>query len=356
MESGACPRFIKPSKQDGLINDLIPILLSKEFTFQSHLTYLYMTPTKYKFIIREFKNDYHTSIASNLIFPYDWWLNNKVEIFSLQYKFLRPSPYDLRTEENDANFLPYQITKTHHVTYQKLLQYKEPENYLFFNSKHTSPFTFNSEYSIDHTKIKGKLRNYDPLKQSFLFLPNDNPKRPIVVPQEYLILNDDSLLQEDIPISISNPLPPIHTIASTPLGDCEKSYYHAVAKKGYSYNEFLFIISHLISILTKENIKENENTNQESSTKSTKGIPKPESSPPTEEIQNYRQLMEILEPYHNPKKDILITIADIVNTLEQARDLLQNNAFDTTRVSQSAACIRTSLDETNYTFEKIQQS
>ena len=65
--------------------------------------------------------------------------------------------------------------------------------------------------------------------------------------------------------------------------------------------------------------------------------------------------MEILKPYHNPKKDILITIADIVNTLEQAQDLLQNIAFDTTRVSQSAACIRTSLDEINYTFEKIQQ-
>ena len=88
-----------------------------------------MIPTKYKFIIREFKNDYHTSIASKLITPYDWWLNNKVKIFSLQYNFLRPSPYDLRTEENDAIFLPYQIKKAHHMTYQKFLQYKEPNNY-----------------------------------------------------------------------------------------------------------------------------------------------------------------------------------------------------------------------------------
>ena len=50
------------------------------------------------------------------------------------------------------------------MTYQKFLQYKEPDNYIFFNSKYTSPFTFNSEYLIDHTKTKGKLRNYDPLK------------------------------------------------------------------------------------------------------------------------------------------------------------------------------------------------
>ena len=66
--------------------------------------------------------------------------------------------------------------------------------------------------------------------------------------------------------------------------------------------------------------------------------------------------MEILKPYHNNKKDILITIADILNTLEQTRDLLQYIAIDTTRVSQSASCIRTSLDEINYTFERLQQT
>ena len=160
MEPGACPPFIKSSKQDEDQDcDLINILFSRQFTFQSHLTSLYMISTKYKIIIREFKNDYHTSIASKLITTYDWWLNNKMKIFSLQYNFLRPSPYDLRTEENDANFLPYQIKKTHHITYQKFLKYKEPENYLFFNSKYTSPFTLNPDYLIDHTKIKGKLRN-----------------------------------------------------------------------------------------------------------------------------------------------------------------------------------------------------
>ena len=135
MESGACPSFIKPSKQDeDRDSELIPILSSR-FTFQSHLTSLYMIPTKYKFIIREFKNDYHTSIASKLITPFDWWLNNKVKVFSLQYNFLRPFPYDLRTEENDANFLPYQVKKAHHVTYQKFLQYKEPEKEPVFELK-----------------------------------------------------------------------------------------------------------------------------------------------------------------------------------------------------------------------------
>ena len=86
LESGARPPFIKPVKQDeDRDSEFTPILLSKQIPFQSHLTSLYMIPTKYKFIIREFKNDYHTSIASKRITPYDWWLSNKVKIFSLQY-------------------------------------------------------------------------------------------------------------------------------------------------------------------------------------------------------------------------------------------------------------------------------
>ena len=53
MESGACPNFIKPIKQDEDRDcELVPILSS--YTFQSQLTSLYMIPTKYKFIIREF--------------------------------------------------------------------------------------------------------------------------------------------------------------------------------------------------------------------------------------------------------------------------------------------------------------
>ena len=82
----------------------------------------------------------------------------------------------------------------------------------------------------------------------------------------------------------------------------------------------------------------------------------------TRKLSPYRRstkiqtINDILKPYYNPKKDILLTIADIVNTLEQARDLLQNMTFDTTRVSHSASCVRTSFDEINYIFEKLQQS
>ena len=227
---------------------------------------------------------------------------------------------------------------------------------MFFNPRYTSPFVFNSDYLTDHTKTKGKLRNYDPLKQIFLFLPNDNPKRPITVPHEYLILNNDSLLQEDIPQNISDPLPPLQHIASQPLGDSEKSYYYAMTKKGYSYNELIFIISHLLSLLIKGNNKEHKTTNHDSPKNLKTDIPQPQNFLPTGELQKYKEILDVINPYHHSKRDIIVTISEIVNSLEQARDLIQSIKFDTTRVSQSASCIRTSLDELNYIFEKMQRS
>ena len=253
-------------------------------------------------------------------------------------------------------FLPYQIKKSHHVSYQKILQNNEPENCLFFNLKYSSPFTFNSEYLIDLTKTKGNLRNYDPLKQRFLFLPNDNPKSPVIVPQDNVILNDDSLLQEDIPPNISDLLPPVQHIASQPLGDNEKTYYYAITKKGYSYSELIFNISHLLSILIKGNNEEHKKIKHDSPKKTKTDIPQPQSFFPTEELQKHKEILDVIKPYHHSKRDIIVTIAEIVNTLEQARHLIQSFVFDTIRVSQSASCIRTSLDELNYTFEKMQRS
>ena len=206
--------------------------------------------------------------------------------------------------------MPYQIKKAHHITYQKFLQYKEAENYLFFNSKYTSPFTFNSEYLINHTKIKGKLRNYDPRKQSLLFFQNDNPKRPIIVPQKYLILNDYSLLQEYIH---ADHLPPMQPIASQPLGDCEKSFHHAIAKRDIPimnyYSLFLSLSQSLqkeISKNTKRQIKNPQRNQQLTFLNQKVFLPQ----------KKYKQIMEILKPYHNHRKDILITIADIVSTLD----------------------------------------
>ena len=102
--------------------------------------------------------------------PYQYWLDNGVKIFSLHFTFLRPSIYDLKTDESDPSFLSISQKATHHQTYTKFLQDTKPQNYIFVNYKYTSPFTMTNLYTINHSCITGYLRNYDPIKQYFCLL------------------------------------------------------------------------------------------------------------------------------------------------------------------------------------------
>ena len=106
----------------------------------------------------------------------------------------------------------------------------------------------------------------------------------------------------------------------------------------------------------KGNNKEHKKTKHDSPKKTKTDISQPQNFLPTEELKKYKEILDVIKPYHHSKRDIIVTIAEIVNTLEQARNLIQSVVFDTTRKSQSASCIRTSLDELNYIFEKMQRS
>ena len=85
---------------------LIPLLSHDNFIFKAQLTSLYMHPTDYSFRLYDKNQDFFTSIASKIMAPYQYWLDNGVKIFSLQFNFLRPSIYDLKTDESDpASYL-----------------------------------------------------------------------------------------------------------------------------------------------------------------------------------------------------------------------------------------------------------
>ena len=144
---------------------LIPLLSHDDFLFKAQLTSLYMHPTDYSFRLYDKNQDFFTSIASKIMGPYQYWLDNGVKIFSLQFNFLRPSIYDLKTDESDPSFLSESQKTTHHQTYTKFLQHTKPKNYIFVNYKYTSPFTTTNMYTLDHSCITGYLRNYDPIKQ-----------------------------------------------------------------------------------------------------------------------------------------------------------------------------------------------
>ena len=112
---------------------LVPILSTNRFSFKSQLTSLYMHPTDYTFKLYDKNQDFFTSIASKIMAPYQYWLENGIKFFSLQFHFLRPPIYDLKTDENDPTFLSTAQKATHHLTYTRFLQHSKPQNYIFAN-------------------------------------------------------------------------------------------------------------------------------------------------------------------------------------------------------------------------------
>ena len=104
-------------------------------------------------------------------------------------------------------------------------------------------------YTLDHSCITGYLRNYDPIKQYFCLLPYNNTSRPLIVPQEYLVNFDNFLLPCNIPTEIVKHLTVIKHLVSSPLDDKDKTYYSALYKQTYSYNELLLIATKTISFL-----------------------------------------------------------------------------------------------------------
>ena len=146
-----------------------------------------MHQTDYIFTLYDKHQDFVTSIASKIMTPYHYWLDNNVKIFSLQFNFLRPFIYDLTTDEDDPSVLSSSQKATLRITYVKFLKHQKPKKYIFVNYKYTSPYTMTHLYTIDYSRITGYLQNYDPIKQYFCLLPYNDTSRPIIVPQEYLI-------------------------------------------------------------------------------------------------------------------------------------------------------------------------
>ena len=208
-----------------------------------------MHPIDYTFRLYDKYQDFFPSMASKVMSPYQYWLDNGVKIFSLQFNFLRPSIYDLKTDESDPSFLSLSQKSSHHQTYTKLLEHTKPQNYLFVNYKYTSPFNMTHLYTIDHARITGYLRDYDTIKQYFC----------LIVPQEHLIHFDDFLLPCNILTQNVKPLTVIKHLVSSPFDDKDKSYYTALAKQSHSYNELLFISAKINSYMVQKEQKEQTN-------------------------------------------------------------------------------------------------
>ena len=159
-----------PSLSTNRDDHLLSVLLHSNFTFKGQQTSLYLHPTDYKFRLYDKHFDFSTSIASKILAPFRFWLDYGIKIFCLQVKFLRPSIYDLKTEELDPSFLSTSQNVTDHQTHTKFLQHTKPKNYIFANYKYNSSYTMTNLYTIDHAQIKGYLRIFAPKNKTSVCL------------------------------------------------------------------------------------------------------------------------------------------------------------------------------------------
>ena len=116
---------------------------------------------------------------------------------------------------------------------------------IFANYKYTSPFTMPYLHTLDHSKITGHLRNYDPIKQYFCLLPHNDTSRPLIVHQKYLI-HCNFLLPCKLPTQMVKPLAVIKHLVSSLLDDKDTSYYSTLSKQSYFYNELYLYKSHFV--------------------------------------------------------------------------------------------------------------
>ena len=180
-------------------------------------------------------------------------------------------------------------------------------------------------YTIDHPRITGYLRNYDPIKLYFRLLPYNDTSRPMFVPQEYLIHFDDSLLPCNVPTIIEKPLDVIKHIVFAPLNDKEKPYYKAPLKQAYSYSELMFISAQVIAFMVKAEKTKSDIQN------TTHGQYTPKQPTTTTDKLNNHLTSRTLRDL--PSGSPLATLTLILDCYEHTLKVLQSLDIDSDRIT-----------------------
>ena len=105
------------------------------------------------------------------------------QIFQLSFNFLHPTPKDVQSN----NYRVHETKLIHNLIYYTFLRDKqqtESKSYVHINDQLTSPFFLNYSYKLKWNYTIGTLRNFDPIKNYYVFQPKDAPERPLMVPLE----------------------------------------------------------------------------------------------------------------------------------------------------------------------------
>ena len=157
---------------------------------------------------------------------------------------------------------------------------------------------------------------------------------------------DDFLLPCNVPTIIANLLTVIKHLVFTPLNDREKSYYTALSKQNYFYNELLFISAKVIAFMVKTEAARYEtqyNTPEQYTPKQPKIT--------TDKLNNvlasrtFRDITYQHDPYTQSPSDSPLTTRHN-HTLK----ILQSLDIDSQRITQSSKAIQTILKNLSTVF------
>ena len=107
------------------------------------------------------------------------------QIFQLGFNLLHPTPKDVQSN----NYRVHETKLIHNLIYYTFLrdkQYTASKSFIDINDQFSSPYFLNYSYRIKWSYTIGTLRNFDPIKNYYVFQSKDEPERPLMVPLEAL--------------------------------------------------------------------------------------------------------------------------------------------------------------------------
>ena len=107
------------------------------------------------------------------------------QIFQLSFIFLHQTPKDVQNN----NYRLHKTKLIHNLIYYTFLRDKNintTKSYIHINDQLASPFFLNYGYKLKWDYTIGNLRNFNPIKNYYIFQPKEAPERPLIVPFEAL--------------------------------------------------------------------------------------------------------------------------------------------------------------------------
>ena len=107
------------------------------------------------------------------------------ELFQLSFIILHPTPKDVQNNNYRVHETKLIYNLIYYAFFRDKANYKD-KSYIHVNDELTSPYFLNYGLKLKWEYLTGTLRNFDHIKNSYIFKPKEAPERPLIVPLEAL--------------------------------------------------------------------------------------------------------------------------------------------------------------------------